>query len=837
MAQTHEWVFYELMWRAKSEGEVWPLPWWVQQYFRRWVDFYDSGLFPSKEAAFAANAYYRYWNMVGVKNNHQECLIGEAGEIEPVYDQYTLSFFLFDPLTKKLYFPQFPQANGAAPSLEQSLEDGYLPVVTTIYRSPIGIEVQEKVLATTIGLRQRSVTLVQFTVRSTQESAVQPWLCLSVAPPGPTGFQRHNNSGQYIADGRLTFIKYLSNEQRVVVNSSWGPAFDAPPAHFGVYGNTGPADPNFYLTNGAYQDFSTKGTLNGQDTATDYIAGICSAVFAWPMNLTAANNTFSLSLRLPVDDYRSSDDLVELRSVDPPTLENNNRTFWINKLDKSGLQLTLPPLIQHLANLFRTCRANLLMLSDEGAIHPGPTIYDSFWVRDSSVEGIACALVGDQNLAEQQFGYHYPSVFNFSYDTLDVVSLHGFFGGEHEKNDREWDSNGQALWAIGRFDRIRGNGSIFGAGLFSPYVYEGALWLRDNRTQYGLLPSGWSAEHLGDKGKPHYWDDFWAIAGLWEAARLAERIGAPQAGDIWAAYNSLQLATANSIRWVLAQQRNQGFWETFIPTGPADVGRLDSTIIGTVAYFHPCRLYMGAKLGSDIDWAARQTLETIWNHFLDGGFRHDAAWNCYGPYLTIQLAHAFLLIGELDKMDQCLYWLVGNAAYATVSRHEGDAADRWQVVLGAWNEQHCYPISKDFAEMPWRSWYMGDIPHGWACAEFMLLLRDILFFEAEEDTNPHIYLASGVLPRWVGDKQTIGVSNAPTIFGTPFSYRMTHDQQAQTVDIEILQAPPNNVYFVYPCRFGSAVRSASADGKPIAVNGNEITLPAGTTNATIIYQP
>ena len=41
--------------------------------------------------------------------------------------------------------------------------------------------------------------------------------------PGPTGFQRHNNSGQYIADGRLTFIKYLSGEQRVVVNSSWGP--------------------------------------------------------------------------------------------------------------------------------------------------------------------------------------------------------------------------------------------------------------------------------------------------------------------------------------------------------------------------------------------------------------------------------------------------------------------------------------------------------------------------------------------------------------------------------------------------------------------------------------
>jgi hypothetical protein len=118
----------------------------------------------------------------------------------------------------------------------------------------------------------------------------------------------------------------------------------------------------------------------------------------------------------------------------------------------------------------------------------------------------------------------------------------------------------------------------------------------------------------------------------------------------------------------------------------------------------------------------------------------------------------------------------------------------------------------------------------------MLLLRDILFFEAEEDTNPHIYLAPGVLPRWVGDNQVAGVSNAPTIFGTSFGYRITHNQQEHKLEIEILQAPPNNVYYIYPCRFGSGVHSASANGKPIAVSGNEITLPAGTTKATIIYQ-
>ena len=52
--------------------------------------------------------------------------------------------------------------------------------------------------------------------------------------------------------------------------------------------------------------------------------------------------------------------------------------------------------------------------------------------------------------------------------------FHYIFGGEHEKNDLEWDSNGEALWAFGRFDRISGPAASFGAGMFSPYVLDGA---------------------------------------------------------------------------------------------------------------------------------------------------------------------------------------------------------------------------------------------------------------------------------------------------------------------------------------------------------------------------
>ena len=130
---------------------------------------------------------------------------------------------------------------------------------------------------------------------------------------------------------------------------------------------------------------------------------------------------------------------------------------------------------------------------------------------------------------------------------------------------------------------------------------------------------------------------------------------------------------------------------------------------------------------------------------------------------------------------------------------------------------------------------MGDIPHGWACAEFILLLRDILFFEADEDSDPHIYLAPGLVPRWLNDGESIGVTDAPTLFGVPFGYELTLRQANQTIEINITQPPPANVRFVYPCRFGSGVLSATADGNPVALSGTAVHLPAGTRQAIIQY--
>ena len=828
--QPYEAMFYELMWQIWSRNIPYPMPWWLQSYFRDWPGN-DGGMFGAKQTALASNALYRYWNMVGVKDAHQESLVGQAGEIEPVYERYAVTFFIV--ADGKLHFPQYAENGSPAPALRQQRQDNYLPVVMTTYQPPLGIIVEQRTLSTVVGAQLHAAVLNRLVVRASGAGSQSGHVGVAILPVKPSGFVRYNTTGEPLQAAQLSYLRYLPADQRLETNTGAGLVFMSAPASFGLYGNpNGVNDVNQYLSSSPFVDLAAGRALNGTAESSDQLSGLCSAAFLWPFDVSGEE--FALDFWLPVDDFRDPGDFADLTAQPAATFEQANLDFWHQKLDGAGMQAALPPLVQHLWAQFRSCRADLLILADDGEIHPGPTIYDSFWIRDSSVEAIACALAGDTGLAGSQLGKHHLAVFQTRTDWIGPARAYGFFGGQHEQDNFEWDANGEALWAFGKFDRIQGPSAAFGAKVYWPYVLQGARWIRDNRAPDGIMLSGWSAEHLGDKNQPHYWDDLWCLAGLYEAARIAERIGAAEVAELWAAFDTLKAATAESIRWVLTQQRNEGQWETYVPSGPGGDRGLFSTIIGAVAYFHPTRLYYGAKLGDDIDLAFRLTLETIWSHFVEGGFRHDKSWQAYGPYLTLQLAHAFLLLGDLDRMDQLLGWVIGNAAFAKVSRYDG-ATEQWQVTTGTWNEQHAYTVADNFTAMPFHVWYMGDMPHGWAAAEFMLLLREILFFEAGEDDNRQLYIAPGVLPRWLSGNggHSITVTNAATTYGTVFGYTLAHDESNKKIRIDITQ-PVAGVTYVYPCRFG-AVTAATADGAALPVTDTDVHLSPGTAYAEISY--
>ena len=83
--------------------------------------------------------------------------------------------------------------------------------------------------------------------------------------------------------------------------------------------------------------------------------------------------------------------------------------------------------------------------------------------------------------------------------------------------------------------------------------------------------------------------------------------------------------------------------------------------------------------------------------------------------------------------------------------------------------------------------------------------------------------------------EPVTLRNAPTIFGVTFGYELHHDVKARTVTIDIAQPAPAGVRYIYPCRLGSGVQSADADGVAAGVNGRDVFAPAGTRRIVVRY--
>ncbi|MEJ2363229.1 MAG: hypothetical protein P8017_00875 [Deltaproteobacteria bacterium] len=158
--------------------------------------------------------------------------------------------------------------------------------------------------------------------------------------------------------------------------------------------------------------------------------------------------------------------------------------------------------------LFEAAVSTLVLLSAADPV-PGPYTYKRFWFRDGClmINGLL-ALGLTERCHRLLTGF------------LSRQKRSGYF----QSQKGEWDSNGQVLWIFDRFQRLSRRNLDDG---WMKALLKGVNWIRKKRVPReksaqhpGLLPAGFSAEHFGPNDY-YYWDDFWAIAGLRGAARLA----------------------------------------------------------------------------------------------------------------------------------------------------------------------------------------------------------------------------------------------------------------------------------------------------------------------------
>ncbi|MFZ7128415.1 MAG: hypothetical protein ACOWWM_19850 [Desulfobacterales bacterium] len=381
---------------------------------------------------------------------------------------------------------------------------------------------------------------------------------------------------------------------------------------------------------------------------------------------------------------------------------------------KETARLTVPD--EQVKYLYDAAVSTLLLLSGEEVV-PGPFTYRRFWFRDACFMLNALLAIGSISRCR--------------------AALRQFPGrqrqdGYFQSQNGEWDSNGQVLWIFDRFQQLSGE-DIDEPTMAS--LLRGAKWIHRKRTppktgtlHAGLLPAGFSAEHFGPNDY-YYWDDFWALGGLRSLIRLTRGFG-PQgeAERIEAMYTDLRDSIFSSIESIPERRRKGG-----IPASP--YRRMDSGAVGSLVADYPLQLTAPG------DPRIMNTVNDLMDRcFVNGAFFQDMVHSGLNAYLTLAIAQTLLRAG--DKRYAPLVRQVAGMASPT----------------GQWPEA-IHPATGGGC--------MGDGQHGWAAAEWVMMIRNL--FVREE--NGGLIIGSGIFRDWINGGQEVEFGPSPTPCG-PVSVRI-----------------------------------------------------------------
>ncbi len=363
-------------------------------------------------------------------------------------------------------------------------------------------------------------------------------LVLAIRPYNPEGVQfidclraRKNGDGWCIND-RLEVITDRPADQLIVSDYENGDVFNQ------LRGPVRPAT-----------------ELNGS-THVRCTTGMATAASVYRFDGPLAD----LTVRMPLAKELAA--LAGARKFDPAV------TWPAIRSKVAGLQIP----DERLQFLYDAAVQTLTLLSADEIV-PGPYTYRRFWFRDACLMLNALLAIGLADRARRSIE-HFPQ-----------RQLHN---GYFRSQEGEWDSNGQVLWIIDRYAQL--TGEPLGANLLSA-IDKAVTWIDRKRgpadseaLHAGLLPAGFSAEHLGPNDH-YYWDDFWAEAGLRAAERIYDRAGRrADAENSRRLADEVRRAIERSIERI-PQSRSLGG----IPASP--YRRIDAGAVGSLVADYPLQLF------------------------------------------------------------------------------------------------------------------------------------------------------------------------------------------------------------------------------------------------------
>jgi hypothetical protein len=367
-----------------------------------------------------------------------------------------------------------------------------------------------------------------------------------------------------------------------------------------------------------------------------------------------------------------------------------------------------------------TATAHILVTRSGPALQPGPRRYMRSWIRDGSIMAAALSRMGHVKEAVEFVRWYAPH-----------QRADGFVPCCVDRNGPDWlaehDSHGELIVAIADAHRFTRDAAFLTECW--PFVVRAANFIEGALDDGGLLPV--SVSHEGYLAQPvhSYWDDFWALRGLRDAIHLASEMEDRDASARWS-----DLASRFAVALCESIERTRT--EHALDYVPASVEWAD---------FDPTATANAIAFLDVADGLDRQAVERTFDRYLaDWRRRRNGAldWVNYSPY-EIRIIGAFVRLGRREAALELLRFFL---------------SDRRPT---AWNQ---------WPEIAWRDRrapaHVGDLPHTWVAAEYVLALRSLFAYERVDERR--LVVAAGLAPEW-----TIGagvqVRAMPTLYG-PLSY-------------------------------------------------------------------
>jgi hypothetical protein len=416
----------------------------------------------------------------------------------------------------------------------------------------------------------------------------------------------------------------------------------------------------------------------------------------------------------------------------------------------------------------QTCAAHILIQRDGPALQPGPRRYSRAWIRDGVLMGAALARVG-LPAAGRDFIRWYAR----------FQAADGNLPDCADSNGCEWlpeyDCWGQLIFAVMDYYRFSGDAEflveMWPAVLKSVNYLEALRQRRmtleyqtpDKLACYGLLPE--SMSHEGYMAHPvhAYWDDFWTVRGFRDAAGMAGVLGMDEQGKrISELCKDFQRTLSASLERVI---RERGL--EFVP--------------GSVEFadFDPSATSIALTVADQLQHLPRAAIEQTYDKYLQGFHTRvsdEVPWANYSAY-EIRNIGALVRLGRREDAHALLRFFLGDRR------------------LLAWNQ---------WPEISWRDphspSFIGDMPHSWIGAEYILAVRSMFAYEREVDQS--LVIAAGVSCEWLEDGGEVTVRDLPTHYGVlsyrlyseaPDAWRVIVQGDSVTPPGGIIVAPPDGI--------------------------------------------